>query len=293
VLELDGERLAAGSHALRRAELEQLVRFAAICSDLPHPGWLLALTSQAAPIVDADGDYPVHLLERALALTLASDEIAAYVIAHSDARGGGLTWTKSAERWHVAQADGYAEGTQFALRSSRDGTFPHEQLAAMLDATFPWITPIVRELARRVAAGDRDARDVLADALRDAGCDRLMITDALVGRDRVHEAWVLEFLLGLTPGAILGPMLGASKRPHTQYWRKVRAVFPDRDVADRVGASLRARGYEFDPSELDELRVRLRGDFEPALAQLVAELRAAHSPRGTTVWVGFDRFISV
>jgi hypothetical protein len=290
-LELDGVRLTG--HALRRSELEQLVRLAAICSDVPHPGWLLALTSRVAPIVEADGDYPMHMLERAFALTLASDEGASHVIAQSDARGAGITWTKTGERWQVAQAAGHAEGTEFALRGARDGAFPHDQLAEMLAATVPWTTPIVRELARRVAAGDRHSREVLADALRDAGCDRPMILDALAARDRVHEAWVLEFVLGLTPGAILGPMLGASKRPHAQYWRNVCAMFADAAIANRVSASLVGRGYEFDPSEQGELRVRLRGDFEPALARFVAALRWARAPRGTTVAVGIDRFIQV
>jgi hypothetical protein len=281
-LEISGVRVTG--QALRRSELEQLVRLAAICSDLSHPGWLLGLTSRMAPIVEADGDYSIHLLEEALAVTPSFGEGSKYVIERSDARGAGIVWAQTDERWHVAQRAGYSAGTQFELRSTRDVVFPHAQLAALLATTFSWITPTVRELARRVAAGDRDARDVLADALRDDGCDRPMITGVFAGDDRTAEAWVLEFLLGLTPGAILGPMLGASSRPHAQYWRNVMISFPDSFEADRVGEVLASRGYKFDPSELDQLRPRLRGELEPALQALLALLRSARA-RSTSVWV--------
>src|SRR5262245_11954434 len=52
------------SHALRWAELEQILRWAAIAGDLPHPGWPLVLLARAAPACDADGDYPMGVLER-------------------------------------------------------------------------------------------------------------------------------------------------------------------------------------------------------------------------------------
>jgi hypothetical protein len=288
-LELSGVRVTG--QALRRCELEQLVRLAAICSDLSHPGWLLVLTSRMAPITEADGDYPIQLLEEALAMTPSFVDGSSYVLQRSDARGAGLVWTQTGERWSVAQRAGYATGTQFELVSTRDAAFPHAQLAALLATTFPWITPTVRELARRVADGDLETRDVLADALRDAGCDRPMITGVFAGDDETQDAWVLEFLLGLAPGALLGPRFGASTRPPAHYWRNVFVMFPDLFEADRVGAVLESHGYECDPCELDQRRPRLRGELEPAVQALLAVLREAGAER-TSVSVG-GRIIAV
>jgi hypothetical protein len=315
-------------HVLRWAELDQLARWAAVSTDAPYPGWPTALLARAAPICEADGGYPGDVLARAFAATAALHDTVQAALAQIDHRGAGFAWTQGAasepvrdpditpatpfsrpdvptgsarplgsSAWTIAQPERYATGTEVRLRSTRttNGTFPHDVLAAVFAAIdtelAPWRTERVLELARQAARGDRDALPILSDALQEAGCERPAILAALARSDAFHSGWVVELLLGLTPGTLLAPASGSAS---TVRWRNVHLSIPPGPPGEalRLQTELARSGIELntwseDPPPIDGSRsfmpVYLRGDFDVALAELVAALRAARAPRGTVI----------
>jgi hypothetical protein len=323
-------------HVLRWAELDQLARWAAVAAELPYPGWPTALLGRAAPICDADGAYPIDVLTRAFATTVALVATVDSAFEQIDCRGGGFTWThgvasettahdpdltpavvlptpirpprpppatntSTEPRWTISQSEPHVVGTNTVLRSTRRavGVFPHAELAALLAAIdrelAPWRTDRVLELARQAARGDRDALPILSDALQEAGCDRVAILARLAPHgDAFQSSWVLELLLGLTPGTLIAPSAEASASASTVRWRNVLLSLPAGapHEAQRLKGELARSGIELntwseDPPPADGSRsfmpVYLRGDFDAALAQLVAALRTARAPRGTVI----------
>ena len=278
-------------HALRWVELEHMLRWAAVMAELPHPGWPLALLARAAPVCDADGEVPLQMLARALATTPAMPEDAAMISREVDHRGAGFEWTRSGDVWTVSQAPHYAQGTERTLISTRTaerGAFPHATLGKLLAQIerdlAPWRTPRVRDVAQRCADGERDALPVLSDALQDLGCDRQALLEACTPTaDPLHTGWVLELLLGLAPGAVLGRTSSGITRAVT--WRNVYVTLRDTSfhATERVRTLLATRGIQLGGRDEDSpfMSLYLRGsDRDAAIAEALAVLREARV-RGT------------
>jgi hypothetical protein len=229
-LELDGtpiafedraERPSRGPshrHALRWAELEAIARGAAMRDREPHPGTAVALLARFTPIcVGDDADRAHAMIDAALRRWSVPELAIERMIASIDRRPSSLRWDRGTnwaliQKGSVQNLGGQDLGDEGTWRLG--GEFPDDELQALVVAASddaetvakPLRTPRTLMLARGLADGDAQVAPILADWLRQSGCDHTALLAAFAEPfEPAAVAWAGEVLADVPPGSIAVP----------------------------------------------------------------------------------------